>query len=204
MRLSNRLRDVKFGLGGFKYQTNIRYLKSAERIRADFRTFVEEFNRGPYQYKRLLEFYACIDSTQYLPPQTAGYADLTRLLRMTIQNRRAVYQLWLRLVRLPGSPERSTYIVLAFLQTLRHTSTARPLWFYFKFWLFNWSNSITKYGQLSDADFDIESVDEGFSVEQLVPDTYEQSHEEQIPENKVRAQRKVTIRALREFARAQV
>jgi hypothetical protein len=39
-RLAGRLRDVKVGLGGFRYQTNIRYLRPAARLRADFKTFV--------------------------------------------------------------------------------------------------------------------------------------------------------------------
>ena len=31
MKLSGRLRNVRFGLGGFKYQTNIKYLLSVNR-----------------------------------------------------------------------------------------------------------------------------------------------------------------------------
>lgn len=205
MRLSKRLREeAEFGLGGFKYQTNIKYLKPAERIRADFQTFVREFNRGPYQYKRLLSFYDCMDGDTYLPPQTAGYADMRRLALMTLRNGRAIYLLWLRLFRLLRSPERCWHIARAFLHTWRRTSPDHPLWFHFKFWLFNWSNSITKYAQLSDADFDVASVETGFAIDQVLPAPYEAWRQEQIPDTKIRAQRRLTAQTLRRFVRARM
>ena len=200
MRMSNRLRhEADFGLGGFKYQTNIRYLKPAERIRSDFQKFVREFNRGSYQYRRLMAFYDRIESDTYITPETAGYADMKRLLLMTLKNRRSIHLLWLRLFRLLRSPRRCGYIARAFLHTLRRTSRERPLWFYFKFWLFNWSNSFMKYAQLSDADFDVASVGDGFVMDRLLPEFYERSYREQIPETKIRAQRRITAAALRNF-----
>ena len=204
MQLSGRLREGKIGLGGFKYQTNIKYLKAAGAIRADFKTFVKEFNRGPYQYRRLMSFYACVDSERYVTPRTPGYADLTRLLSLTAKNMRSLRLLWLRLFRLLLSSERAFYIGLALARTFWLTSRERPLWFYLKFWLFNWSNAIVKYAELSDADFDVESVPRAFPVEKVLPESYEALGEAWVPAAKMRAQRRVTAAALRQFVQARV
>ena len=201
MRLAGRLRNVKFGLGGFKYQTNIRYLRSAEDIRADFKTFVREFNRGRYQYARLRRFYAGLDGGAYLPPRTAGYADLRRLLALTFRDPRAVQLLCLRLVRLFRAPERAWWVARGFVLTVRRTTRTRPLWFYFKFWLFNWSNAVLKYADLRDADFDIESVPR-YGRDEVLPPSYEATWPEQVPDAKIRAQRRLTTTALREFVEA--
>jgi hypothetical protein len=197
MQLSGRLRDVKVGLGGFKYQTNIRYLRPVDRIRADFKTFVREFACGAYQWRRLRSFYACLDSGHYVPPRTAGYADLRRLLVLTLRNPRSVFLLWVRLFRLFRSPERAYHVVRGLLATWRRTSREKPLWFYFKFWLFNWSNAILKYGTLSDADFDIESVPEGFDRSLILPEHYAELADEEIPRAKIAAQQRSTVGQLR-------
>jgi radical SAM superfamily enzyme YgiQ (UPF0313 family) len=197
MAMSGRLRDAKLGLGGHKYQTNIRYLKGVAQIREDFRLFVRSFSKGSYQYKRLLSFYGNLQSPNYLPPQTTGFADLGRMLRMTLRNARYLNLLFLRLYRLLRSPERTVHILRAAWITARMHTRKRPLWFYFKFWLFNWSNSITKYAGLSDQDFDIESVEPGFQLQEILPDGYEESGDEPIPQSKIRAQRKITADALR-------
>jgi hypothetical protein len=202
MALAGRLRDAPFGLGGFKYRTNIRYLKPAERIRGDFQSFVRSFTRGRYQYERLRRFYDCIDSDRYLPPRTAGYADLRRLLVLTLRNAWAVGLLGQRLARLLGSPDRLRWIARAVWLTWRRTSPERPLWFYLKFWLFNWSNAMVKYARLSDADFDVASVESGFQVREVLPDAYEASREILVPLGKIRAQRRLTATALRQFVGA--
>ncbi len=106
--------------------------------------------------------------------------------------------------RLLRSPERAYFVALGLARTFRLTSRGRPLWFYFKFWLFNWSNAIVKYAQLSDADFDVEAVPRGFGVEQVLPASYEVSRQERIPETKIRAQRRVTASALRQLVEARV
>lgn len=203
MRLSGRLRDAKLGLGGFKYQTNIRYLKPEHQIRRDFKVFVRRFNEGRYQYRRLISFFDCLESPNYIPPQSAGYADLRKIFRMVFRRTRHIHLLLLRIFRLVRSPQRDYYIVKAFLRTLTRNSPERPLWFYFKFWLFNWSNSLVKYSQLSDADFDIESVQDGFDLSAVVPQGYEEERPEQIPASKIRSQRRLTVSVLKDWIEAQ-
>ncbi len=202
MQLAGRLRDGKIALGGFKYQTNIKYLRPAERMRADFRAFVDAFIRGRYQYARYARFVGLMDDPRYVAPRTAGYADLGRLLRLTLRNRRAITLFARRLARLFGSPERALWIARAFVLTLRRTRRDRPLWFYFKFWLFNWSNAVVKYAGLTDADFDIASVPPDFAVSRILPEPYEAARDADVPETKHRAQRRATVTALRRFVAA--
>jgi len=200
MKLSGRLRDAKLGLGGFKYQTNIRYLKPEEQIRGDFKKFVARFDQGAYQYQRLQSFYDSLDSANYQAPQTAGYADLAKMLRMVMKQRRHVALLLLRIVRLIQSPARNFYILKAIALTVRRSSPSKPLWFYFKVWLFNWSNSLIKYSRLSDEDFDVESVRGDVSEDTVLPSGYEADRSEQIPDAKIRSQRKLTVAALKGWA----
>lgn len=202
MKLSNRLRDAKLGLGGFKYHTNIRYLKPAVQIRDDFKNFVSRFNEGAYQWRRLRSFYGCLDSGNYIAPQTAGYADLRKMFRMVLRRPRHIFLLLLRLFRLFGSPGRDYYIARSFIMTFRRSSAAKPLWFYFKVWLFTWSNSLVKYAGLADSDFDIESVGHDFAFTDVIPQGYEEQQPEPIPLSKIRSQRRLTVRGLKEWAGA--
>jgi hypothetical protein len=87
----------------------------------------------------------------------------------------------------------------AFFLTLKKTSKERPLWFYFKFWLFIWTNSITKYATISEKDFNVDSVDKSFLLENILPKDYESSADENIPEQKIKAQQKITTKALKQL-----
>jgi len=202
MALSGRLRNAKLGLGGFKYQTNIRYLKPEHQVRGDFKTFVQRFNQGDYQYQRLVSFLDCLESTNYIPPQTAGYADLGKMFRMVLRDPRYVQLLVFRLFRLTRSPIRDYYILKALAATFMKSSAKRPLWFYLKIWLFTWSNSLLKYADLSDADFDIESVHGDIGMANVVPEGYEEGRFERIPAAKIRSQRRVTASALKSWVEA--
>ena len=71
------------------------------------------------------------------------------------------------------------------------------LWSYMQFWLFAWSNSVLKYSNLNDADFDIESVPEGFNFADVLPENYGASADEQIPKEKIQAQQRSTIAQLK-------
>jgi radical SAM superfamily enzyme YgiQ (UPF0313 family) len=199
MQLSGRLRDAKLGLGGFKYQTNIRYLRTEASIRNDFKRFVRDFNRGAYQYARLRAFLTILEaSATYAPPaSTTGYANLGRLLAMTL--RKPLYLLLLlgRVARLVGHPVRLAYILRAAVLVARRSAPSRPLWFYFKFWLFNWSNSLVKYSGLSARDFDIESVPADFDMKNLLPEAYETPVAAESASSKVHAQRKLTAQSLK-------
>jgi radical SAM superfamily enzyme YgiQ (UPF0313 family) len=200
MKLSGRLRDGKIGLGGFKYQTNIRYLKPVEKIVEDFSRFVAEFNSGAFQYARLESLYSCLDMSLQESSGAVGFTRAGSAFKMALRNRVAAWLLAKRLAFLFGSLDRLFYIAKAAHLTWRLGGKNRPLWRYFKFWLFNWSNSILKYSQVSRADFDIGSVGDDFDWNHLVPAGYESEFFEPIPAHKIRMQRKNTADSLRRTA----
>ena len=53
-----------------------------------------------------------------------------------------------------------------------------------------------KYRYISDRDFDIEGVDEGFDIKNILPDNYESSATEAIPPQKIKAQLRATMTQL--------
>jgi len=84
-------------------------------------------------------------------------------LTLTFKSRTALYFLFYRLGLLLWNRDRLKYLARASLLTWKRSRADRPLWFYFKFWLFNWSNSLVKYSRVRRSDFDIESVQPDFS-----------------------------------------
>lgn len=199
MKETGRLREGKFGLGGHKYQTNIRYFKAENEIKDGFIHFVQEFNRGPYQWQRLQNFYQSFERGNYIASSTRGYIDLKKLLVMTLTRHRYVFLFLQRLFRLFCSAERLRFILKAAFLTLQKRAQGKNLWFYFQFWLFNWSNSIMKYADLSYADFNIESLSGTIADHDVLPEGYAEGTEDDIPLSKVRIQRKITSEALSSF-----
>jgi radical SAM superfamily enzyme YgiQ (UPF0313 family) len=207
MKLSGRLREGKVGLGGLKYQTNIKYLKPTARVIEDFRLFSTTFNTGSFQLARLRSFLACLPP----PAEEAGPSSapargratggegikLSRLLLTLLGQPRP---LWLFVKRV-GLMVRSPSRVWAISRAVHLVATLPPVvgdkWMYLRFWLFNWSNSLMKYHGLRPEDFDIGSVDAQFKLSELVPDGYEDARFEPIPEHKIRMQRKNTADSLR-------
>jgi len=137
-----------------------------------------------------------------MPPQTAGYADLGKMLRMVLREPRHVRLLLVRIFRLVRSPIRAYFILKALTATAFRSSSKRPLWFYLKVWLFTWSNSLLKYGDLSDADFDIESVRGEIGMADVIPPGYEEELPEQIRASKIRSQKRMTVSALKSWVEA--
>ena len=200
MKLSGRLRDVKYGLGGFKYHTNIRYLRSTESVIKTFQNFVKVFNSEDYQLLRLMSFYKIISSPNYIVPQNRdGYVDIRKLLKMVSLSFLYFKYAFLRFWMLFRNPKRFVVIIKAALITSEYAKTNPAYWFYFKFWLFNWSNSIVKYSSLRVSDFNIESVAPGFDFGTVIPENYEAYADEDIPSAKKIAQQKLTIQTLRNY-----
>lgn len=202
MKLSKRLRDGKLGLGGFKYQTNIKYLKSKEQIISDFVKFSSAFNSGEFQFTRLSSFYECLP--QSMPTEGKkknGFSNLASAFKIIMREKKSLYLFFKRFFLLFFSLDRIRFITKAFFLTKKLSKEDRPLWFYFKFWLFNWSNSIIKYSTLSASDFDIGTIDENFDWEQIIPDGYESDIFEPIPLHKIKMQRKTTIDSLKKLTR---
>jgi hypothetical protein len=89
------------------------------------------------------------------------------------------------------------YAVKAFLLTVARMRRHPRLFGVFQFWLFNWTNAMLKYEGLTAADFDIDSVPEGFDRALILPEQYTDADEEEIPLVKIAAQQRATVNQLR-------
>ncbi len=197
MKLAGRLRQVRHGLGGFKYQTNFQYLMPKDHLIDGYRHFIKQYNRGSYQYGRLAAYMALIkDSGNFVPLQRGGYGEIGRFLAMVIRNRAALLLLLTRAFRFCLRPSNLYHALRGLLLVARHFGIPGRF-SYFQFWLFAWSNSVLKYQNLSARDFDIESVSASFDIRSIIPTDYEQTADELIPPNKTNAQLRTTTSQLR-------
>mgnify|MGYP002818589289 FL=1 len=194
MKLSGRLRDVRFGLGGYKYQTNIRYLLSARQMVDGYKWFVTEFCNGAYQYKRLKGFFDLLEEGRFVAMEGKGFGNLSLFLKMIFKNKAALWQMIQRLTRFAAQPGNIYWATRGFILAL--SRPGRGAFGYFQFWFFAWTNAVLKYRYISDSDFDIEGVDEEFNVKNILPDEYESSANEAIPPQKIKAQLRATVAQL--------
>lgn len=204
MKYSKRLRDGKLGLGGFKYRTNIKYLKKEESIIHDFKLFVDEYNKGKYQLDRLTNFYkTIIDRDNFVKVEEANYISVSKLFKIVLKNYMALFSVIKRFTRLFLSFDRIVYITKSIIRTVHYNKKYQiNFWPYFKFWLFNWSNSIVKYSNVKPEDYDIGYVGDDFNYEDLVPEEYLSERDEPIPATKIDSQRKLTVKALSNLKKA--
>lgn len=200
MKFSNRLREGKLGLGGYKYQTNIKYLRSTENVIDNFMTFVKTYNKGEFQYRRFKN-YTDLIQPQYFPQKnTSGYINVSTLLKIAMKDRRPLILLLERLAKLLSSPNRLYYFMKALGLTLKLQLSGKRVWKYFNFWFFVWSNSVIKFQDLKPEHFDIGSIDQDFDLKNILPDSYLNTFDEPIPDHKIKAQRKFTSEALARLA----
>ncbi len=197
MKLAGRLRNNKNSLGGYKYCTNIRYLMPREQMVAGYQRFVRRFCEGDYQYDRLKGFLDNLDRGNYVPLKSNGYGSLGKYVTMVFRSPRAIRMLAQRLYQVVARPRVAWHAARGFLLTLSRRRRHAGLFSVFQFWLFNWTNAMLKYEGLSEADFDIDSVPEGFDRALILPEHYVDSADEEIPQTKIAAQQRVTVNQLR-------
>jgi hypothetical protein len=197
MKLAGRLRQVRYGLGGFKYQTNFKYLMPKDRMIEGYRYFISRYNRGSYQYQRLATYMEVVaESGTFIPLQRGGYGEIGRFLAMVMRSRRAILQLGTRALRFCARPSNLFHALRGLFLVASYRGIAGRF-SYYQFWLFAWSNSVLKYQNLSPWDFDLESVDADFDIRNVMPADYELTADEPIPANKTEAQLRATSRQLR-------
>ncbi len=199
MKYSGRLREGKLGLGGYKYQTNIKYLKSVEHNIANFMNFVSKYNKGKFQYTRFKAFTETIHDDYFPKKGSSGYIDLPVLFKMAIKNRQTLLLFTQRLFRLLSHPERFYFFIKSILLSISLHFNNKRVWKYFNFWLFVWSNSVIKFENLKPEQFDIGTVENHFNMKNLLPERYLITLDEPIPDHKMIAQRKFTSEALHRF-----
>jgi len=197
MRLSGRLRNNKNSLGGYKYCTNVRYLMPREEMVAGYQRFVTRFCEGRYQYERLKSFLDNLDRGNYVPLASQGYGSLGKYVSMVFRSPGAVRMLLRRALRVAARPAVAWHTLRALALVAARSRRHRGLAGVFQFWLFNWTNAMLKYEGLTDADFDIESVPEGFDRSLILPADYAALADEEIPASKIAAQQRATVSQLR-------
>jgi hypothetical protein len=192
MKLSGRLREIGFGLGGYKYQTNIRYLTPRDQIISGYKHFVTEFVKGDYQVRRLRAFFDLLEGGNFIPlKRGGGFGSLRSYAKALLSDRVAAKQMAVRLTRFALRPDLVWNALrgLALVWQRRHIQGGLN---YFQFWFFAWTNTFVKYATLSEKDFDIESVPADFDVRRILPENYASSADEPIPQVKIDAQLRET------------
>jgi radical SAM superfamily enzyme YgiQ (UPF0313 family) len=203
MKLAGRLRNNKNSLGGYKYCTNIRYLMPTQKMIEGYQSFVRGFCEGRYQYERLQSFLDNLDTGNYIPLRAPGYGSLGKYVSMVFKSPRALATLAQRLWQIVSRPTCLWYTLKALMLVGVRSRKHSRLLGIFQFWLFNWSNAMIKYGDLTAADFDIDSVPADFDRSLILPERYTLSADEKIPQAKIEAQQKVTVKQLRRLTVSQ-
>jgi|TARA_B110001454_G_scaffold96590_1_gene91471 radical SAM superfamily enzyme YgiQ (UPF0313 family) len=197
MKLSGRLRESFATHGGIKYSTNIRYLLPKNTLLDSFRYFITNYLDGEYQYNRLKTYFDTINEGEnYIPVTGNGFGNLILFLRMSLSDKRALSQIFLRLRLFLSKPRNISYLLKGLKLGLSHRHIKG--WFgYVQFWLFAWTNAMFKYQRLDNDVFDIESVPEDFDLNNILPKGYEETADEKIPKEKTLAQLLVTTTQLK-------
>ncbi len=195
MKLSGRLRDVRFGLGGYKYRTNIKYLMPARTMIDGYQWFVRKFTDGRYQYRRLAAYFDLLHSGDFVAQDAGGFGSLGLFLKMIVRNPAALRQMTQRLYRFAKRPANIYYAAKGLALALRQPRAMNGF-SYFQFWFFAWTNAVLKYQGISDRDFDLDSVGEGFDIRGILPSNYAETANEDIPPQKIKAQLRATVAQL--------
>ena len=191
MKSAGRLRDVRYGLGGYKYRTNIRYLLPREKVIGGYIDFVHRFTAGRYQFRRLEVFIDNLGQGNYIPITGDGYISYLGALRIVLKNPLAAWQIVRRLAAFSWPLSNWYWLLRAVVMvTARRKIVGR--FGYLKIWFTLWTNILLRYAAISETDFDIDSVGEDFDAAQHLP-ADDLDHN---VDNKTKAQRRLTAKGL--------
>jgi radical SAM superfamily enzyme YgiQ (UPF0313 family) len=195
MQLAGRLRHGKLGLGGHKYHTNIRYILPRDILIGGFIRFSRKACEGSYQVARLQAFMENLRRGNYIPAPGKGYFDPRLALRVIRNNPQALHLTLSRLWAFARRPINLIHLARGIVLTALRTDLPGR-WGYLLIWFAVWSTLVVKYRDITEADFEIESVDEPLTAGHILPPGYTEPANETIPLNKVNAQRRETARSL--------
>jgi radical SAM superfamily enzyme YgiQ (UPF0313 family) len=194
MKLAGRIRQVKNSGLGIRYQTNIRYLQPRDTLIEGMMHFFRVYSSGPYQLARLRQYFDGLNPDHFVPLRTV-YLGPGEILSTLVRNRRASRDYAWRAMIFASDPRNLYYAARGiFMVASRRHIKGRfgPL----MLWLLMWMNSVVKSRRMEPADFDIEDIGGAPAREQLLPDTYVTSADEEIPASKIQAQQRFTTAAL--------
>ena len=201
MVLAGRIRDSDYGLGGFKYSTNIKYLLPKDLLVKGYIDFTKRVTEGAYQFARLKAFFNNLEAKgNYISLPEGSYFNLKLALINIRNNPRALRLTLSRIGVFITNFSNLRYLIkaLRFVASKKHINRRFT---YLNFWLAIWTTLIVKYGALKESDLNIESMDpENISGAAVLPSGYEENWDEPIPENKIKAQRRETVQSLQRLA----
>ncbi|TAN70589.1 MAG: B12-binding domain-containing radical SAM protein, partial [Magnetospirillum sp.] len=196
MKAAGRLRDVRYGLGGYKYRTNIRYLLPRDAIISGYIAFNRRFSGGRYQFRRLRAFFDNLDRGNYIPITGDGYISYSGALRIVLKDAASARQLVRRLTVFSW-PLSNWYWLLRAVAMVAGRRRIIGRFGYLKVWFTLWTNVLLRYADISERDFDIDSVADGFDLRSVLPGDYIDAS----LDNKTRAQRRLTAGSLEGLVR---
>jgi radical SAM superfamily enzyme YgiQ (UPF0313 family) len=194
MKLAGRMRQVKNSGLGIRYQTNIRYLQPRDMLIKGMMHFFRVYSSGPYQLARLRQYFDGLHPDHFVPLRTV-YLGPGEIFSTLVRNRSAMRDYSWRAMIFASDPRNLYYAARGvFMVASRRRIQGRfgPL----MLWLLMWMNSVVKSRRMEPADFDIEDIGGAPAREQLLPDAYASSADEEIPASKILAQQRFTTEAL--------
>ena len=191
MQAADRLRDVRYGLGGYKYRTNIKYLLPHDEVIGGYINFINRFTDGRYQFRRLVVFMDNLERGNYIPISGDGYISYLGALRIILKNPAAALQIGHRLVAFSSHLANWYWLLRAVLMVAARRRIIGRFG-YLKIWFTLWTNVLLRYAGISARDFDIDSVGEDFDFASLLPVDYL----DPLADNKTKAQRRLTAEGL--------
>lgn len=194
MKLAGRLRPVQCGLG-YRYQTNIRYLLPRQVMVDGMLGFFRRFCDGAYQYARLKSFFDTLERGNFVPLEGQGYLDFWRFARTAVTKPRVIREYALRFAAFGARPS-NLYYALRGLWLAASRRHVKGRFGYFQFWLYIWTNLNRKAYRISERDFDVEDVGGAVTPEHILPPGYEETADEPISAEQIRAQLRYTRGAL--------
>ena len=195
MTMANRIRDSKYGLGGHKYHTNIKYLLPKEFLINGYLDFAIKLSSGSYQFERFKAFMDNLDRDNYIPLGGRSYFNLKLAIRVIRNNPKALKLTLFRLGAFVSAPSNIWYLLRAFKYAF-DKNHIEGRFGYLQFWFAIWTTIIVKYRGITENDFDIESFEGQLETKHIIPKGYEELGEEAIQSNKTLAQRRETLKSL--------
>ena len=203
MKLAGRIRDSKYGLGGFKYHTNIKYLLPRDFLIQGYLKFAVKLNSGQYQYERFKAFLDNKEGENYISLGGRSYFNPKLAIQVMRKNPAALKLTLYWLGAFASSPKNIWFLFKALGYTISKTKI-EGRFAYFQFWFVIWTTIIVKYRGISATDFDIESLEGDVETKHIIPDGYIDSTGEAIPKNKTLAQRRETLKSLESLVKQKI
>jgi len=202
MKLANRLLKLDgTSESRQKISSNMLYLLPKKTLVDGWISFSKTINSPEFNRKRYVNYIKNIKAnSNYIPTVGSGFGSIKTFLSNLLLDADGRNLLIKRVMVIFKSIKNIKTLVTVLLYTYTQRKVIPGVFNYFKFWVYAWSNSLIRYRDIKPTDFNINSLERGYKIEDVIPTDYENIiYEEDIPESKVRAQRRSTIKTLKKL-----